>query len=256
VTKTKGKIHVRCVYLDEAGLGDERDEPITVVAAVLVHADQQWRPLEADIQKIIERLVPLPSRQGFEFHAKELFSGSKSFPWSKAVRHAILAEFAALFQKHRLPILTGASVRAQIRQLLETKNKKVLQKHLDLAAHNFAFLDAARKVDFVLRTLAPNEVGMCFADETVFQRKDWLRTTLDFFRKMSLTGNLGDRFEHFVDTLYFAASHESLGLQLADSAAFLFKRHLMAKKDSEPFYKLIEPCVMLDSGPHMIKREP
>ena len=251
--KTKGKIQMRCVYLDEAGLGDERDEPITVVAAVLVDADRQWRLLEADIQNIIETLVPQPSRRGFEFHAKELFSGSKSFPWSKAIRHAILAEFVALFQKHGLPILTGASLRAQIRQLLETGDKKIAQKHLDLAAHNFAFLDATGKVDFLLRTVAPDEVGMCFADETIFQREDWLRTTLDFFRKMSLTGIQTDRFEHLVDTLYFAASHESLGLQLADSAAFLFKRHLMGKKDSEPFYKMIEPCVMLKSGPHLLQ---
>ncbi len=221
---------MRCVYLDEAGLGDERDEPITVVAAVLVHADQQWRPLEADILNIIETLVPLSSRRGFEFHAKELFSSSKSFPWKMAVRHAILAEFLGLFRKYQLPVLTGAALRAQIRQLLETQNKKVPQKMLDLAAHNFAFLDATRKVDFFLRTVAPGEVGMCFADDTVFQRKDWLRTTLDFFRKMNLTGNQGDRFEHLVDTLYFAGSHESLGLQLADAAAFLFKRHLKGKK--------------------------
>jgi hypothetical protein len=245
---------MRCVYLDEAGLGDERDEPITVVAAVLVHADQQWRSLEADIQNIIETLVPLPSRRGFEFHAKELFSGSKSFPWKKSVRHAILAEFVALFQKHRLPILTGASLRVQIRQLLERQTKKVPQKLLDLAAHNFAFLDATRKVDFVLRTLAPDEVGICFADETIFQRKDWLRTTLDFLRKMSLTGDQSDRYEHLVDTLYFAASHESLGLQLADAAAFLFKRHMMGKRDSESFYNSVEPCVLLKSGPLNLKK--
>ncbi len=131
--------------------------------------------------------------------------------------------------------------------MLSRDGRKPQQKILDLAAHNFAFNDATRKADFILRHLAPTEVGICFADDTLFQRKDWLRTTLSFFRKTGLAGDPSGRMDHLVDTLYFAASHESVGLQLADAASFLIKRHLMGKTDSEPFYKLIKPCVMLGS---------
>ena len=49
---------------------------------------------------------------------------------------------------------------------------------------------------------------------------------------------------NFIDALHFAARNESVGLQLADSVAFVIKRHLMAKADSEEFYKLIEPCLV------------
>src|SRR5437879_4665300 len=68
---------VRCVYLDDAGFGDETNEPIAVVCAVLIEADSQWRKIEADVDRIIETLVPQAHRAGFEFHAKDLFSGTK-----------------------------------------------------------------------------------------------------------------------------------------------------------------------------------
>ncbi len=252
------KSRVRCIYFDEAGLGDELVEPITVVAGVLIHADQQLRRIEADTDELIQTLVPAEARRGFEsgikpsfeFHAKDLFSGSKTHPWKKAVRHHIFSEFLKLFEKYRLPIVTGSAIRADIRQMLSRDGRKPQQKILDLASHNFAFNDATRKADFILRHFAPTEVGICFADETLFQRKDWLRTMLSFFRKTSLAGDLNGRMEHLVDTLYFASSHESVGLQLADAASFLVKRHLMAKQDSEPFFQLIESSILLKSEQH------
>jgi hypothetical protein len=55
---------------------------------------------------------------------------------------------------------------------------------------------------------------------------------------------------NFVDAVHFASRKESIGLQLADAAAFVIKRHLMGKDNTEEFYKIIEPhlCVYPDSA--------
>jgi hypothetical protein len=59
---------------------------------------------------------------------------------------------------------------------------------------------------------------------------------------------LGLQLYNFVDALHFADSRETFGLQLADCAAFLIKRHLMERSDSEVFYKIIEPHIFCEQA--------
>ncbi|MBV8775427.1 MAG: DUF3800 domain-containing protein [Deltaproteobacteria bacterium] len=246
-----GKI-VRCIYLDDAGFGDEKHEPIAVVAAVLVNADTQWKPIERDIDSIIERFVPEDSREGFEFHAKELFSSSKrTRSWGQPLRHAVLEEFVKLFDKYKLPILPGAANRSEVRKMAAisvSRGRLKGQNLLDLMSLNFAFLACSSVVNLWLKMFANREVGICFADKLNTDRVEWLKANLNFFRRNSLNGDPESRWDRLVDTVYWAESHESMGLQLADSAAFFYKRHLMEKADSEHFYSIIEPYVFNPFG--------
>jgi hypothetical protein len=132
----------------------------------------------------------------------------------------------------------GAVSRADVRR---TAAKNTPQKVLDLTSHSFAFLACTQNVNFWLSMFAKKEVGLCFADEIkVKERPEWLKETLRFFRKHNLAEDHDTRWQSLVDTLYFASSHESIGIQLADSAAFFIKKHIMQKRDAEPFYKIIE----------------
>jgi hypothetical protein len=80
---------VRLVYLDEAGISNPREEPILVVAGIIVHGDDQWKNLEQEILSLRGEYIPEQFREGFVFHATELFSGGKFFnreSWPKQIR--------------------------------------------------------------------------------------------------------------------------------------------------------------------------
>jgi hypothetical protein len=88
----------------------------------------------------------------------------------------------------------------------------------------------------------------------VADRKEKLEPSFKrLYQQLRVEGFTGSPFLtllNFIDALHFAASQESIGLQLADCAAFLIKRHLMGKDSTEEFYKIIEPrlCVDPDSA--------
>ena len=44
--------------------------------------------------------------------------------------------------------------------------------------------------------------------------------------------------------MYFGDSADSIGIQAADMCAFLIRRHLAGKQESEWLYKIIEPLIL------------
>jgi hypothetical protein len=49
----EGRPVVRVVFSDEAGVGSKKDEPITVIAGLLLNLDTQCEPLVSDIEDIL-----------------------------------------------------------------------------------------------------------------------------------------------------------------------------------------------------------
>lgn len=60
---------------DEAGIGSPTDEPISIVAAVIVHGDQQLAKVRNSLKRLADMYIPPEQREGFVFHAEELFNG-------------------------------------------------------------------------------------------------------------------------------------------------------------------------------------
>jgi hypothetical protein len=103
------------VYLDEAGISKPDLEPFVVVAGVMIHADKQWHAVEAHLSSLTDRYVPPAKREGFSFHATELFSGGKTFTreeWPKEERWTILDQLVAIPGKFELPVVAGWVARA------------------------------------------------------------------------------------------------------------------------------------------------
>lgn len=65
---------MRVVYLDETGHSFK--EPHAAVAGVLLDPDQQWAALAQSIDHL-KKDVPEQFRNGFFFHASDLFGGGK-----------------------------------------------------------------------------------------------------------------------------------------------------------------------------------
>jgi hypothetical protein len=76
---------VRLVYMDEAGISKAAEEPFTVVAGVVVHADHQLNCVESALERILIRHIPERVRDGFVFHATELFNGGKTLRREKMI---------------------------------------------------------------------------------------------------------------------------------------------------------------------------
>ena len=104
---------MRLTFLDEARISDPTQEPVAVIAGVIVHADLQYKSLAGRIQKIVEDWIPPQDRDGFVFHGTDLFSGGKYFDrrvWPLCIRWQILEELCMVPREFDLPIVFGFKI--------------------------------------------------------------------------------------------------------------------------------------------------
>lgn len=100
-----GTSAVRYVFIDEAGISD--DEPVTIVAAIIAHADQHVMLADRSIAEILGA-VPLKFRDGFYFHATDIWGSAKyRDDWLMADRVALMKDMMALPARLGLAIAMG-----------------------------------------------------------------------------------------------------------------------------------------------------
>jgi hypothetical protein len=170
----EGSNIVRMIYLDDAGISNPLHEPFVVVAGVMVEADTQWLALERYLEGMADTYAPPGQRNGFYFHATELFSGGGFFPREKYPREErwkILDELVAIPKKFKLPIAAGWVERAK----LATKHPDLDIATLTVHAQTIAFTLATFGADHYLRNgidVKPGEVG-----SIVMENNDQARST-------------------------------------------------------------------------------
>ncbi len=238
---------MRLVYFDEAGSSQaETQEPIITVASIILHGDLQTGPIERDAEAIIAT-VPDHFRRDFEFHAKELFSGSDKFKgWRKEQRFAALSAFMGLIPKYKLPVHSiGIVKRGFWRAALHLESHGFTRDKQPHFLHESAFMNCAIAVEIWFRYHAASERGICIADDT--KARDKIKGNFRQLRKEPLLTELGadlgadgSKLDHLIDTIYFGNSKESIFLQLADCCAFFIKRTMMGRADAQPFFNIIE----------------
>ena len=100
---------MRSIYLDETGISV--NEPIALVAGVIINEDRQLKAVEKAVAELIEEYVPEEHRDGFSFHAKDLYHCSgkifhhKKYPRERA-REA-LKQLLAIPRRFKLPVSVG-----------------------------------------------------------------------------------------------------------------------------------------------------
>lgn len=121
---------MRFVYVDEAGTS--ANEKVAVVAGIIIDPDSgELTELEQLLSEIKDRLVPPEYREGFVFHAAELFrTGNKDrFPgWDMGDRIAFALEVMSVPQRLGIPFSYGMVRQQDLR--IEKKIDPVLLKHL------------------------------------------------------------------------------------------------------------------------------
>lgn len=211
------------IYLDEAGSSEQ--EPIHVIAAIALQ-DNKWLGVETAVEGIVEQYVPEEDRPKFEFHASDLFQGHGYFEdWERKVRIEVLEALLKVITDHGLSVVYGAVHKARLHA----------QYRYPADHHSLAFLLCAERIERWFVRTCPNETGMLIADET--KAKAEIKKSLKQYRKSGIPLGIRDeRLEHIIDTIHFADSHESFGIQLADFCSYVIKRTESGKKDCRELY--------------------
>ena len=246
---------VRLIYTDEAGTSAK--EAVCVVAAVIIHADHQWRPLESEMRRIIAERVPAHLQTSFAFHATEVFSGGKRIKrdeWLFEDRLDFLKEVLCLPLVHDVPISVGIEFKTDWSKFIDLESMK-LPGSRPLNSNQFCHLKAfnacMERADLFLRKyLSGAEIGAVIAEDLSEMKKflaqfglmhreprGQLTMTAEYLRQEKWQEEMGIapeavelRIDHIVDVPHFVSKGKAPLLQLADACAFAFRRCL-SKKD-------------------------
>ena len=215
---------VRLIYIDEAGI--DEPAPVLVLAGVIVK-DDQWRSIEEEIDRLIFNQVPESLREGWEFHGHELFFGNSQLSkagLTKVPRWKLLKDILKVVLKYHLPVICSVTTKNEMTGVFgEYKQSELV---------SIGFWACCGIANRWLAAYAPTDVGMLIADNAEGQAGRIKAHRA--YRKHSAMP-----MRNLVDTVHFADSRDTWGLQLADCCAYVIKRHETGKTDVRPFYDLI-----------------
>jgi hypothetical protein len=247
----EGDVLVRLVYVDEAGIGNPKEEPILTVGAVIVHADKQLVAVERALDKLVKRHIPEVHWPTFVFHATHLFNWggavfTKNNPdWPLSRRLEIADEIAAIPHRYGLCLAIGICERAKfpsdpaIRANL-TKEGEII------AAHAVTFSACAMKVDLWMRQNAPTEICMVIVEDN-HRMRSHLRFAQNYLQSPLHDDEQSRYFplKKIKEDPLFQPKRPSSVLQLADFWTYIGKRIAMNPSDDRwhRFYEPMKPHV-------------
>jgi len=228
---------VRFAFFDESGTSAK--ETVTVVAAVLIHADSQWKPLARRLGELIQIYVPADKRDGFVIHAVDLFSGKalgESWPPRKSWQ--FLEDVLSVAAISRLDFLVSFCRKLDTAALetalsgsdfsfLKDNNRRTKMQHA------LVFADCLSHVDQFLGQYFCDEIGTAIAEDHHEMRKI-VKQIPTFFNGGSL-GAFYPPMRSLVGAINFAAKQDEPMLQLADAIAWTTKRALAGMNNVERF---------------------
>jgi len=235
---------MRVTYLDESGIS--RREPILVVVGVIVHGDDQVVPVEDHLEQLVEKHIPADKRDGFYFHATEIYGGGKKdcifhdkTVWPDERRWAILDDLVAVPAKFGLPICAGIIERAKWPP--KTPDRPHTQQEIDVAAHAMAIIQCEFGVELWLRTNTEKEITHIVAEDNgeVRLAAKEAHILLKNPHEMAKEGFKDHPilpFKRIRDGLQFTTKAESRLLQIADVCAWAMRRAANNAPNADRFY--------------------
>lgn len=241
---------MRLVYIDEAGTSNPDQEPILVVAGVIVHADTKLIAIERHLDKLVERHIPPEKRDGFVFHATEIFGGGrvmkKRDPYWDAKRPEIARDLADIPRRFNLPVTIGHIERRKVTEIYELPSDTTLDKVTGVA-HASAFVTCAVMVEQWMRAAASNEVCMLIVEDNQRMRTS-IKNVQRHYQGRSLEALVLDGestklfpFRKIKEDPLFQEKTKSSVLQVADYCAFVCKRLIMNQHDERyrPYFSAL-----------------
>jgi Protein of unknown function (DUF3800) len=243
---------VRIGFLDEAGRS--RQEPVIVVAGILINGDRTYRQLELRLREIAEA-IPKEDRKDFVFHAKDLFHGNGYFKdhsvWPRSRRYPLLHSLAQTPRAFGILVIFGHTVKTQYREeikptLVIHKSEKKRLHAADVAEHMTTFATAEIAIERQMMTYPRDEICMLIAEDTdrvkrAVKEAHALLRDPERLARSGFENTPGLPLRKIVDTPHFAEKAHSAPLQVADVCAYLILRRLMRRSDSQEFFEDVAP---------------
>ena len=242
------KYLLRYIYLDEAGTS--ANEPVTIVAGIIVDADTQWRAAEAKVNELLQE-VPEKLQKDFIFHAKDISGSRKNRDiWSDSGRLSLLTNMMAVPRLLNIPIVIG-----MVRRRFTVPEEFLLKKlKMEQFHHLMAFQLCLAKADMYIRDYAgPNEVASVIVEDLPDMPR-YLPIVLKQLREQPLTlleeylsptqeevasgivlqnGEISS--SRIVDDIHFLGKTKAPLLQVADACAFGFRRYFAKQGNGNLF---------------------
>jgi hypothetical protein len=232
--------------MDEAGISE--NEPFCVVAAVVVHSDRQIKPLEHALSVLADECAPPEKRDGFVFHALELYNGGRTLE-----RGTYPREYGRGFLQSlvNIPADNGMDVAMHFieKATLHGDFRPETARERQSLYHAMAFIGCAAGLEMLMRSNYPGEVCQVIAEDNTTSRA-LIRQAHAFLSNREQVAGLPDDirgllpFEQIVHATFFAEKREAPGLQLADAAAFSIRRHLEGRADAATYYDPLIPALI------------
>jgi hypothetical protein len=221
------------LYVDESGDPGPAGSRFLILGAAALF-EGKWLPVERDLRLLIDKYFPAGPKPA-EIHMSELRKGKKEFRLlSKAQRNSLINDFCLLAQNLLSTELVMFSVIADKPHWFASNPGKTGD---DLYAEMFE--DLSSRFDlFLRRRYAENSPskGIIIADPHKPSLSDALRSNQRIYQRK---GHRWDILYNLVETVFFLASHDSPGIQLADLASHAVWRLVSANDDS--IARLIAP---------------
>jgi hypothetical protein len=246
--KLNGGAPVYYIYVDEAGTSAK--EPVTVVVGVIIHADTQWRIAQEHLEKVLDDFVPPDLRQGFIFHAKNIWSGYREHDdtWSKNERSALIEAVASIPLRLGMAISLGRVKRGK----LPCNFKQIKPCEFD---HIFAFQACMARANKYVRDWGnATEVATVVAEDVTHMRRflravlkvnppdlpiteQYLNPTRDEIASGVMTQTNPGPIDRIIDTVHFVDKKDAPLPQIADACAFSFRRYFAGQDNGEVFVR-------------------
>ena len=242
---------MKFIYVDEAGTSDK--EPVTIVAAITVDADSQWRAAEAEIRKMFLQ-IPQQYSDGFVFHAKSIWGDKRLRDgWNLDERVKFLTGMMELPRKLNMAV-SFCMVRRAAEQIANMPRDL---SHAQLQ-HAMAFAQCIASADHQIAVSGPkNEVATVVAEDVhdmrdflkrvvngvkrnpILLQEQHLRLTLKEILSGQTSQNRQVAVSKVIDEVHFVAKAGAPLLQLADACAFGLRRYFAEQTRGEEFANAI-----------------
>lgn len=221
------------IYLDETGISV--NEPVALVAGVIINEDLQWKSVEKAISDLITEYVPEEHREGFSFHATDLYHCSgKIFHHTKYPRERAreaLKQLLSIPRMFEIPIACGYLTKSDYEIPVDQFDASGKAKLYHALAY-FVCVIAAET--YMVNFRPPQELARLIAELNTETHKvvKMAHKLLQGKLNPELIQKLANQFEvtktflplrRIVDSVHFAEKEDAILLQLADACAFVLR---------------------------------
>jgi virulence-associated protein VagC len=240
----------RFVYMDETGVANPAQEPWLVVAGIIVEPDRHWFALEEKLRELADEYAPKEHREGFVFHATELWSGGKimqreTYPAER--RWEALKRICALPGEFEFPVVKGAIHRESYRRMIDPN---LSDTDVTADAQLAAFTECLTVIEqFMRHDAGPQEV----AKITVEYSSNNYRLFKEHHRTLKSPASLANMhpvaalywpIRRIVDSVEACDKQDTSLLQIADACAFIVRKKLEGHPEADAYLEGFADNVM------------